>query len=175
MLNDLFDLTYPEENLFPQAYSLQTSVMFTSCITPLLLRVTVRLTENLGPYTGARIFLTQLRQARTGRTGFWEPDRSSTAYRHCRISSYFLIRTMFKDPRKQIRRRSFAQHVQNIWFNPQLSQKRIFSKTILFLYVYVGRDKDTRTHGCGNQRWIPGIPLNHSPFQGVSINLESPV
>lgn len=98
MLNDLFDLTYPEENLFPASLQLICDAHILHYSSTKGYRMTLR--ENLGPYTRALNFPSQLGQARTGRTGVWEPDRSSTAY--CGISSYFLIRTMFKDPRKQI-------------------------------------------------------------------------
>lgn len=56
MLNDLFDLTYPEENLFPASLQLICNVyiLHYSCI---IKGYCTTLTENLGPYTQAQIFM----------------------------------------------------------------------------------------------------------------------
>ena len=77
MLNDLLDLTYPEENLFPTSLQLICNVyiLHYSCT---IKGYRKTFTENLGPYTQAQIFPSQLRQARTGRTGFCEPERTWT-------------------------------------------------------------------------------------------------
>lgn len=128
--------------------------MFRCCITPLLLRATIGLLSKTQSTNTSK-------SAETGQgwqDRLQEPDTGQ--YRlHCRhISSYFLIKAIFKDLKEQISGRSLVSYVQNTWLNPQHRQKKNLLICLVSVYVCMWGGPRTHVHESLETRGEHGIP-----------------